>query len=652
MAEAGATTAAAAGGGPPAAALSVIDAQIQKTDDRLDKVDQAIEAIYIARQATPPVVLPKYESKEEQNEALREQKAHKERLLGILKDLTSQRAQAQAQAAVLLQLARAFNQKLCSESVRSDLAARDLYHFKAIQRLTFDQLVSAGFTQGVARTLKTTFPDAGAVQARAGAGGAMAAGVQGAGVAGGGTSAVDADADLTDNFCAKLFLPPEPPPFEALKAIFGAGLCDKEGTRVKLPVQDMVCRGLVRQHASLSEFIEPVSASQAVNLSVHVTAALKCLVKEVTSELSLAGAIDRWLNPISDIICGVKHMSVKRKRDCSEVSITLKTLRPDLFWLVGGTLLFKGEDKTLEEDMLLAEADLLKKMADWDCNYHGKVEYLLCYAAAGTWIRFCALKRGDKSQVYRLGSCNLSTEVGMLQAIGMLILATGIVCAQREHLADTHYVLGAKVERDNGTTITWMDNFVNKRINLETYKNTNAREITNARAKDLGKLYKAAAQCPFLIHALQPPKVIEQTYSVNLCPLGRALSSAPALPESLQAVTRCIVQALDSLHKAGFGHGDLRWPNVIHVHGPAYVLIDLEGAVKLQSTPQRPFPDAWQGGRYLVNSKFTKQSDFGMLADMIGECSTLSADAANFIGALRQGRFASASAALAHPWLA
>ncbi|KAG5186199.1 hypothetical protein JKP88DRAFT_272490 [Tribonema minus] len=118
MAEAG-DTAAAAGGGPPAAALSVIDAQIQKTDARLDK----------------------YESKEEQNEALREQKAHKERLLGILKDLTSQRAQAQAQAA--------FNQKLCSESVRSNLAARDLYHFKAIQRLTFDQLVNAGFTQGV-----------------------------------------------------------------------------------------------------------------------------------------------------------------------------------------------------------------------------------------------------------------------------------------------------------------------------------------------------------------------------------------------------------------------------------------------------------------------------------------------------------------------
>ncbi|KAG5192886.1 hypothetical protein JKP88DRAFT_260798 [Tribonema minus] len=44
---------------------------------------------------------------------------------------------------------------LSSETVRSDLAARDLYYFKAIQRLTFDQLIITGFTPGVAGARKT-----------------------------------------------------------------------------------------------------------------------------------------------------------------------------------------------------------------------------------------------------------------------------------------------------------------------------------------------------------------------------------------------------------------------------------------------------------------------------------------------------------------
>ncbi|KAG5188725.1 hypothetical protein JKP88DRAFT_267525 [Tribonema minus] len=49
---------------------------------------------------------------------------------------------------------------LSSETVRNALAARDLYRFKAIQRLTFEQVVNAGFTEGVAGALKTAFPDA------------------------------------------------------------------------------------------------------------------------------------------------------------------------------------------------------------------------------------------------------------------------------------------------------------------------------------------------------------------------------------------------------------------------------------------------------------------------------------------------------------
>ncbi|KAG5181579.1 hypothetical protein JKP88DRAFT_320915 [Tribonema minus] len=95
MTEAGDT--AAAGGGLPAA-LSVIDGQIAAIRQDLNDTKEAIKAIYLAREATPPVVLPKYRTEEEQDEALRDLKAKEERLLRILDNLTSQRGQAQAQA--------------------------------------------------------------------------------------------------------------------------------------------------------------------------------------------------------------------------------------------------------------------------------------------------------------------------------------------------------------------------------------------------------------------------------------------------------------------------------------------------------------------------------------------------------------------------
>jgi hypothetical protein len=54
-----------------------------------------------------------------------------------------------------------------------------------------------------------------------------------------------------------------------------------------------------------------------------------------------------------------------------------------------------------------------------------------------------------------------------------------------------------------------------------------------------------------------------------------------------------------------------------------YVLIDLEGAIKLGTAPASdeagasPMPVAWQGGAVLVHGKYTAQSDLRQLASML-----------------------------------
>jgi hypothetical protein len=93
MADAG--DSAAASGGSPAAAM-VIDGEIADTRRSLSKVEQAIDAIYAAIERGQ--VLPKYKTEDRQDQELVDLKAEKARLQGILATLTSQRAQAQAQA--------------------------------------------------------------------------------------------------------------------------------------------------------------------------------------------------------------------------------------------------------------------------------------------------------------------------------------------------------------------------------------------------------------------------------------------------------------------------------------------------------------------------------------------------------------------------
>ena len=71
-------------------------------------------------------------------------------------------------------------------------------------------------------------------------------------------------------------------------------------------------------------------------------------------------------------------LSLKRKRNAGEASLTLVAKRPDLCVLVRNALLFKGEDKYEEGKLDQAVAELKQKMRRWSRSYHGQVNMLLC----------------------------------------------------------------------------------------------------------------------------------------------------------------------------------------------------------------------------------------------------------------------------------
>ncbi|DBA70575.1 TPA: hypothetical protein ACH3X2_011965 [Trebouxia sp. C0005] len=85
---------------------------------------------------------------------------------------------------------------------------------------------------------------------------------------------------------------------------------------------------------------------------------------------------------------------MRRKKNYADNSAAGKGKRPDFFLLSSRALLSKGKDMTSEADLQQALIELGTKLPDWGAAAHGKMEYLLCYACAGSQFQMCAMRLG------------------------------------------------------------------------------------------------------------------------------------------------------------------------------------------------------------------------------------------------------------------
>jgi hypothetical protein len=86
---------------------------------------------------------------------------------------------------------------------------------------------------------------------------------------------------------------------------------------------------------------------------------------------------------------------------------------------------------------------------------------------------------------------------------------------------------------------------------------------------------------------------------------------------------RCVLLALQCLHSNGWGHGDVRWPNVVQMADLLYCLIDLETVLRLgNAPPAQPYPKIQAWGEQqdaLVDGLFTEKSDLYMVGAMLND---------------------------------
>lgn len=113
------------------------------------------------------------------------------------------------------------------------------------------------------------------------------------------------------------------------------------------------------------------------------------------------------------------------------------------------------------------------------------------------------------------------------------------------------------------------------------------------------------------------------------------------------------MQAVKWLHIHGWGHGDIRWENVIMETERAFRLIDLEAARRLGTDCSHVVPPlrAWgENGEALEDGVFTARSDLYMIGTLMSQAN-VSDEAGKKLMAALLNKSISTDAALAHDWL-
>lgn len=109
------------------------------------------------------------------------------------------------------------------------------------------------------------------------------------------------------------------------------------------------------------------------------------------------------------------------------------------------------------------------------------------------------------------------------------------------------------------------------RVQKRIHRWTNYASATATQFATVQRAYKVTAGCQGLIHACDPPSLIDDKYTVELAPVGLQHAAAPlASEDSICAAAHGLLHGLVALHKVGLGGPlmSLYCAHVMHSIGP------------------------------------------------------------------------------------
>ncbi|KAF0465663.1 crinkler family protein [Gigaspora margarita] len=323
------------------------------------------------------------------------------------------------------------------------------------------------------------------------------------------------DIDRTDVICDALIQPFSFVPSRAgdLTSLINAPL-----TR-KLPVS----KNEEIKYPLLADFIEKNDECRS-DLSTYISGLIIGIGKQNlsnTSENMLHWVVDSIIRiPLQifhENLGGVLPIDLDRNtRD--QGTTTIGTKRPDFLCWANNVLLFKGEEKAVNADFPKAVNELEEKFNKFDPMYFGNIQFMICYAAAGTRLRFFAIdgssNTNSPSRLIALSNqLDINTRRDRISILCIVVNIARIIRTVSNTIPAMIVPLGKRLKTER-SMITILGDSVEKRVSVEYLP---FAENLNDRINFLSKLYEHAKGHTGLAQVKESPRISRQAiYKVVL----------------------------------------------------------------------------------------------------------------------------------------
>ncbi|KAL0592229.1 hypothetical protein ABG067_000336 [Albugo candida] len=321
---------------------------------------------------------------------------------------------------------------------------------------------------------------------------------------------------------------------------------------VKYPTSIM---GLVTAYPDVFEFSE--DRSIALSFFPHIFFKQYNFSDTENSNISIWDSVFR--EPIEQL-AACSRVDLKFGRNQVDQSATSKKKKPDFLVWLSNALVFKGEEKASSSDFNIAERELIKKMKLMPLLLFGNMPYLFAYGAAKYYVRFSAIDRSLnispislkfdlRNHQDRMACTVISINIFRLLYHYTKLIPEGVLPLYQPRL------------RHNGTVTLYEDHLF-KELYREPYNLDALIGIYDA-------IRQNKIQCTIRL-------VMRKGLKFKLEPVG--FTKLPASDLELIAALVCVARALVGLHKLGYVHRDVRWPNILCLGIDVFILIDFESA--------------------------------------------------------------------------
>jgi serine/threonine protein kinase len=288
-------------------------------------------------------------------------------------------------------------------------------------------------------------------------------------------------------------------------------------------------------------------------------------------------------------------------------------------------LVFWGEEKAVKG----AKDDLIQKAQGIDPLDFGDVKFMICYTADGPRMRFYAFdgspdaSKNPNRFVQLTDEMDTATFAGRFKVLRCVINITRVLITISDILPAEAYPYG--LTKDFGTsTISYFFDFVEKKLPMGDLPYGDRKP--EDRLEFLQCMYEYARNHPNLVTVMDGPKWNKSGhYCVRFT--TRGVPNRPQSEDEVRSFTKDVISALVFLHKGGFLHRDVRFPNIVYDRTiKHYVVIDFEHGghdgqknraknrkYVVSDTP--PLKD-WDD-KTLVNGVYTHSSDLYQLGIML-----------------------------------